>query len=62
MIEPKIQGMQLMKLMRYAYGLRDLRLLTRVAPSLGEDSFLDLLIQQLLAEGQELMPAGFTAL
>lgn len=57
-IEPKIQGMQLMKLMRYAYGLRDLRLLTRVAPSLGEDSFLDLLIQQLLAEGQELIARG----
>ena len=57
-IEPKIQGMQLMKLLRYAYGLRDLRLLTRVAPSVGEDSFLDLLIQQLLAESQELIARG----
>jgi len=57
-IEPKIQGMQLMTLLRYAYGLRDLRLLTRVAPSIGEDSFLDLLIQQLLAECQELIDRG----
>jgi 5-methylcytosine-specific restriction enzyme subunit McrC len=57
-IEPKIQGMQLMKLLRYAYGLRDLRLLTRVAPSIGEDSFLDLLIQQFLAECQEIIARG----
>jgi len=57
-VEPKIQGMQLMTLLRYAYGLRDLRLLTRVAPSIGEDSFLDLLIQQLLAECQELIARG----
>ena len=57
-IEPKIQGMQLMKLLRYAYGLRDLRLLTRVAPSMGEDSFFDLLIQQFLAEGKDLIARG----
>ena len=58
-IEPKIHGMQLMKLLRYAYGLRDLRLLTQVAPSIGKDSpFLDLLIQQLLAECQELIARG----
>lgn len=57
-IEPKIQGMQLMTLLRYAYGLRDLRLLTRVAPSIGENSFLDLLILQLLAECQELIARG----
>ncbi len=58
-IEPKIQGMQLMTLLRYAYGLRDLRLLTQVAPSIGKDSsFLDLLIQQLLAECQELIARG----
>lgn len=57
-IEPKIRGMQLMSLLRYAYGLRDLRLLTRVAPSIGEDSFLDLLIQQLLEECKELITRG----
>ena len=57
-IEPKIQGMQLMTLLRYAYGLRDLRLLTRVAPSIGSDSFLDLLIQLLLDECQELIARG----
>jgi 5-methylcytosine-specific restriction enzyme subunit McrC len=60
-IEPKIRGMQLMRLLRYAYGLRDLRLLTRVAPSLGEDSFMDLLIQQFLAECGRSSPADFTA-
>jgi 5-methylcytosine-specific restriction enzyme subunit McrC len=54
----KIQGMQLMRQLRYAYGLRDLRLLTRVAPSIGEDSFLDLLIQQLLAECKEIIARG----
>jgi len=58
-IEPKIHGMELMNLLRYAYGLRDLRLLTQVAPSIGKDpSFLDLLIQQLLAECQELIARG----
>ncbi len=57
-IEPKVQGIQLMRLLRYAYGLRDLRLLTRVSPSIGEDSFLDLLIQQLLAECKELIARG----
>jgi 5-methylcytosine-specific restriction enzyme subunit McrC len=57
-IEPKIQGTQLTKLLRYAYELRDLRLLTRVEPSIGEDSFLDLLIQQLLAECKELIARG----
>ena len=57
-IEPKIQGIQLMRLLRYAYSLRDLRLLTRVPPSMGQDSFLDLLIQQFLAECQELIARG----
>lgn len=56
-IEPKLQGMRLMRLLRYAYGLRDLRLLTRAGPAIG-DSFLDLLIQQLLAECQELVARG----
>jgi 5-methylcytosine-specific restriction enzyme subunit McrC len=57
-IEPKIQGMQLMRLLRYAYGLRDLHLLTRVSPSIARDSFFDLLIQQLLAEIRDIIAHG----
>jgi 5-methylcytosine-specific restriction enzyme subunit McrC len=57
-IEPKIQGMRLVTLLRYAYGLRDLQLLTRVSSSIGESSFVDLLIHQLLAECREIIARG----
>ena len=57
-IEPKIQGMPLMALLRYAYGLRDLHLSARVTSAIGDSPFQDLLIRQLLAEWQDLVSRG----
>jgi 5-methylcytosine-specific restriction enzyme subunit McrC len=57
-IEPKIRGMRLLQLLRYAYGLRDLRLLTRADSAVEETSFQDLLIHQLLVEAREILSRG----
>jgi 5-methylcytosine-specific restriction enzyme subunit McrC len=57
-IEPKIRKLSLMKLLRYAYGLRNLRLLNDTRTSVEKDSFQDLLIRQLLAEARELIARG----
>lgn len=57
-IEPKIDRLPLMKLLRYAYGLRDLRLLNDAGAATESDSFQDLLIWQLLSETRELIARG----
>ena len=57
-IEPKIRGMRLLQLLRYAYGLRDLRLLTSADSAVEETSFQDLLIHQLLVEAREILSRG----
>jgi 5-methylcytosine-specific restriction enzyme subunit McrC len=57
-IEPKIRGVPLMRLLRYTYGLRDLRLLTAAGAAIENDSFQDLLVWQLLAEVRELIARG----
>lgn len=57
-IEPKINKLPLMRLLRYAYGLRDLRLFNEAGAAIESDSFQDLLIWQLLAETRELIARG----
>jgi len=57
-IEPKIRRLPLMKLLRYAYGLRDLRLLNYAGTAVESESFQDLLILQLLTEVRELIARG----
>lgn len=57
-VEPKITGMPLLSLLRYAYGLRNLDLLGLSAYDLSSLSFVDLLIHQLAAEAEELMRRG----
>lgn len=57
-IRPKIRGAPLLQLLRYAYGLRDLKLLTETSTNSEELTFQDLLISQLIAETEELMARG----
>lgn len=57
-IQPKIPQMPLLNLMRYAYGLRDLKLIGDAAFATERWSFQDLLIAQLIAEVSELVGRG----
>lgn len=57
-VEPKITGLPLLSLFRYAYGLRNLDLIGQSSYGLSSLSFLDLLIHQLAAEAEELVRRG----
>ncbi|MBN2445585.1 MAG: hypothetical protein JXO22_02595 [Phycisphaerae bacterium] len=57
-IRPKITGMRLACLLRYAYGLRDLRLFTSPRYGVQPEAFQDLLGCQLAAEAHELLARG----
>ena len=57
-IQSKLQGLPLLTLLRYAYGLRDLDLLSLHEQGTQPDAFQDLLCHQLAAEAQELLARG----
>ncbi len=57
-IKPKISGVPLMNLLRYAYRLRHLDLFEEVGYATSQASFEDLLIHQLAAESSELLSRG----
>ncbi len=57
-IQPKISGVPLMNLLRYAYRLRNLNLFDEVGYATSQASFEDLLIRQLAAESSELLSRG----
>lgn len=57
-IQPKISGIPLLNLLRYAYDLRDLEMHALADQPMGESNFLDLLIMQLRVEAQELISRG----
>jgi 5-methylcytosine-specific restriction enzyme subunit McrC len=57
-IRPKIFGVPLMNLLRYAYRLRQLDLFDEVDYVTSQTSFEDLLIHQLAAEASELLSRG----
>jgi 5-methylcytosine-specific restriction enzyme subunit McrC len=57
-IQPKLTGLPLLNLLRYAYKLRNLDLLTTAEQVVGDSTFQDLLIHQLEAEAQELLSRG----
>jgi 5-methylcytosine-specific restriction enzyme subunit McrC len=57
-VQPKIQGLPLLNLLRYAYGLRHLRLYSGLEYSNVSSAFQDLLIHQLAVETEELLARG----
>ena len=57
-IRPKLPGGSLLRLLRYAYGLRNLDLFSDSLPAFGSGAFQDLLIHQLLMESTELLSRG----
>lgn len=59
-IQPKIAPRELLKLVRYAYGLRDLRLFATAEYQSGDSLFQDLLAAQLLVEVRELIGGGIS--
>lgn len=57
-IYPKLTGLPLLQLLRYAYGLRQLDLFTPLSFGVTTQSFQDLLLHQLLVEATELVSRG----
>ncbi len=57
-ILPKLKGMLLLRLLRYAYGLRDLRIMDQTTYALENLAFHDLLLYQLVTEVSELIMRG----
>lgn len=57
-IQPKLRGDTLLKLLRYAYGLRNLELQAQHRSGIADASFQDLLLHQLAAEVRELIDRG----
>ncbi|MBU3176487.1 McrC family protein [Clostridium estertheticum] len=57
-VYPKINGMPLYKLLRYAYGLRELKLFNEAEHDIGNFKFFDLLIYELYVEVQDLLHRG----
>ncbi|MDF0592987.1 hypothetical protein P0O24_05255 [Methanotrichaceae archaeon M04Ac] len=57
-IRPKIEDAPFLQLLRYAYGLRDLRLFGKTVYPPEPRAFQDLLIHQLVAEASELISRG----
>ena len=57
-VQPKLSGETLLSLLRYAYGLRDLKLFLAATHGMSEAGFQDLLVFQLLAEVKELFSRG----
>ena len=57
-IHAKISGMPLLRLLRYAYGLRNLTILAETEYSSENQAFQELLINQLVAEVNELLARG----
>lgn len=57
-VYPKINGMPLYKLLRYAYGLRELKLFNEAEHSIDNFKFFDLLIYELYVEAKDLIHRG----
>jgi 5-methylcytosine-specific restriction enzyme subunit McrC len=57
-VKPKLAGSGLLELLRYAYSLRDLRLLNDTSFAAGEHGLQDLIIAQLQSEARELIHRG----
>lgn len=57
-VMPKLEQGSLLKLLRYAYGFRRLKLLDEATQSLDQSGFADLLVNQLLVEATDLIGRG----
>jgi 5-methylcytosine-specific restriction enzyme subunit McrC len=57
-VQPKISGMPLLRLLHYAYGLRDLLIASMAGYENEQWAFQDILIAQLIAEASELLARG----
>lgn len=57
-VHPKMRGAPLLRLLRYAYGLRDLELFSVLEYGTEYDNFQDLLVAQLAVETSELIARG----
>jgi len=57
-VQPKLHGLPLLNLVRYAYGLRNLRLFAHLDQGVEASPFQDLLISQLAVESEELIGRG----
>jgi 5-methylcytosine-specific restriction enzyme subunit McrC len=57
-IHPKIDGIKLLNLLRYAYGLRELKLYSDIQYSPQQNSFQDLILHQLAVEISNLISHG----
>ena len=59
-VHPKITGMPLLHLLRYAYGLRNLHLFSEAGYGVFPETFQDLLVHQLAVEVADIISGGMT--
>ena len=57
-VHPKITGMPLLHLLRYAYGLRNLQLFSEAGYGVSPETFQDLLVHQLAVEVADIISRG----
>lgn len=57
-VQPKIDGLKLFRLLRYAYGLRDLHIYSAVDYAVETDAFQEILLSQLAMEAEDLVNRG----
>jgi 5-methylcytosine-specific restriction enzyme subunit McrC len=57
-VHPKLDRIRLLDLLRYAYGLRDIELLSAPVHAVGNQGFVELLVLQLLREAEEIVARG----
>lgn len=57
-IRPKLNGLPLYQLLKYAYGLRELKLFNTAEYAIDNFSFFDLLIYELYVEAEDLLRRG----
>lgn len=57
-VRPKIEGVPLLNLLRYAYSLRDLETFTPTGYETTTEAFQDLIVEQLANEATELISRG----
>lgn len=61
LVEPKLEGMPLTRLLRYAYGLQDLDLVDHTVTDVAKEGILEMLLAMLVTEVEHLLTAGISS-
>lgn len=61
LVEPKLEGMPLTRLLRYAYDLHDLGLVDHTVADVAKEGILEMLLAMLVTEVERLLAAGISS-